>query len=147
MNPIRIKKLLLYGAAFAGLLLLLKVIEYRFLVKSFTVDIYLGAVALVFTFLGIWLANKILPDRDPRYREIRNQPGEHPAGILTERELDVLKNIADGKSNQEIAQGLFISIHTVKTHTTNIFDKLQVKRRTQAVLRAKELGILREKIS
>jgi len=61
--------------------------------------------------------------------------------------LEVLKHIADGKSNQEIAASLYISIHTVKTHTTNIFEKLQVRRRTQAVLRARELGLIKELIT
>lgn len=64
-----------------------------------------------------------------------------PAALLSRRELDVLKLIAQGYSNQQIADSLFISLHTVKTHAQNINFKLGVARRTQAVARAKELGL------
>ena len=146
MKSIAQKRILLYGAAFAVLLIILKTIEYRFLVKSFTIDIYMGAIALVFTVLGIWLSKKISPE-NTSFLQISNRVEGDASGILSERELEVLKHIADGKSNQEIAASLYISIHTVKTHTTNIFEKLQVRRRTQAVLRARELGLIKELIT
>ena len=146
MKSIAQKRILLYGAAFAVLLIILKTIEYRFLVKSFTIDIYMGAIALVFTVLGIWLSKKISPENTSSL-QISNRVEGDASGILSERELEVLKHIADGKSNQEIAASLYISIHTVKTHTTNIFEKLQVRRRTQAVLRARELGLIKELIT
>ena len=146
MKSIAQKRILLYGAAFAVLLIILKTIEYRFLVKSFTIDIYMGAIALVFTVLGIWLSKKISPE-NKSFLQISNRVEGDASGILSERELEVLKHIADGKSNQEIAASLYISIHTVKTHTTNIFEKLQVRRRTQAVLRARELGLIKELIT
>lgn len=146
MKSILKKRILLYGAAFAVLLIILKTIEYRFLVKSFTIDVYMGAIALVFTVLGIWLSKKISP-KNSRFLQISNRVEGDASGLLSERELEVLKHIADGKSNLEIAASLYISIHTVKTHITNIFEKLQVRRRTQAVLRARELGLIQELIS
>ncbi|MCB0664240.1 MAG: response regulator transcription factor [Saprospiraceae bacterium] len=106
----------------------------------------MGVIALVFTVLGIWLSKKISPE-NTSFLQISNRVEGDASGILSERELEVLKHIADGKSNQEIAASLYISIHTVKTHTTNIFEKLQVRRRTQAVLRARELGLIKELIT
>src|SRR5512143_3424478 len=61
---------------------------------------------------------------------------------LSQRELDVLRLIAQGLSNREISERLFLALSTVKGHTRIIFDKLQVQRRTEAVARARELGLL-----
>ena len=61
---------------------------------------------------------------------------------LSRRELEVLSLIAEGLSNQEIARRLVISLRTVKWHASNIYGKLGVKNRTQAVARARTLGIL-----
>ena len=71
----------------------------------------------------------------------RRSSVERPGG-LTPRELEVLQLIAQGLSNQEIADRLFLSLNTVKTHTSNVFSKLDVQRRTQAIQKAKELGLL-----
>jgi ATP/maltotriose-dependent transcriptional regulator MalT len=61
---------------------------------------------------------------------------------LSKRELEVLGLISDGLSNEEIAEKLFISLNTIKTHTSNLFEKLEVKRRTQATEKAKRLGLI-----
>jgi DNA-binding NarL/FixJ family response regulator len=148
MKGIAAKTVLIYGFVLAVLVAILKAIEYRFLVKKFSVDIYLGAMALIFTMLGIWVATMIIqkrrgPEDNGVASEITSTAGE----ILTDRECEVLQKMADGLSNQEIADSLFISIHTVKTHSSKIFEKLGVKRRTQAVVRAKKLGLLSEQIS
>ena len=58
------------------------------------------------------------------------------------KELEVLQEAATGKSNQQIAESLFLSIHTVKTHLSNVYEKLEVKRRTEAIMKAKELNII-----
>jgi LuxR family maltose regulon positive regulatory protein len=72
-----------------------------------------------------------------------NQPtGDSPIEPLSQRELEVLRLIAKGLSNREIGDRLFLALSTVKGHTRIIFDKLQVKRRTEAVARARELGLL-----
>ena len=139
------KDIIVYGIAFALLLGFLKAIEYRYLIKSFSIDLYLGAIALVFTTLGIWVAYKILPitsANNPHSVEIR--AGDLAQNTLSPREIEVLTKMANGRSNQEIAESLHISVHTVKTHSSKIFEKLDVKRRTQAVWKAKQLGILEE---
>lgn len=140
-------KILIYGAVFALLVLLLKTIEYRFFVKSFSIDIYLGGIALVFTILGFWVASNYLSPPKSEARILENFTTSVGSNILSERELEVLKKMADGLSNQQIADSLYISIHTVKTHTASIFEKLNVNRRTQAVLRAREMGILDERVT
>jgi LuxR family maltose regulon positive regulatory protein len=61
---------------------------------------------------------------------------------LSERELDVLRLISQGSSNRQIAETLIVTVHTVKKHASNIYGKLGVRNRTQAVARARELGIL-----
>jgi DNA-binding NarL/FixJ family response regulator len=148
MKGIAAKTVLIYGFVLAVLVAILKAIEYRFLVKKFSVDIYLGAMALIFTMLGIWVATMIIQKRrGPKEKWVTSEITSTAGEILTDRECEVLQKMADGLSNQEIADSLFISIHTVKTHSSKIFEKLGVKRRTQAVVRAKELGLLSEQIS
>ncbi len=82
-----------------------------------------------------------------RMRALLPEPPAEPAGsageVLSGRELAVLELIAQGLSNQEISERLFISLHTVKSHARHINDKLGVERRTQAVARAKHMGLLR----
>jgi LuxR family maltose regulon positive regulatory protein len=78
----------------------------------------------------------------PTWETVDREPQAEMVEPLSERELEVLCLIAEGLSNQEIAQRLFISLHTVKWHTGNIYGKLGVKNRTQAVAKARSLGIL-----
>jgi len=116
-------------------------------------DIYLGIIAVLFTVLGIWLALKI---RKPKIETVivekkivlTTGPGfilnedEVRRLNLSKRELEVLQLMADGLSNQEIASKLFVSLNTIKTHSAQIFEKMEVKRRTQAVDMAKRLFII-----
>ena len=146
------KRILLYGFSLALLLFLLRWLEFRFLVLSHAMDIYVGAIALMFTALGIWLTLKLARPKTQTiivekevYRsetssEINRSEIEKLA--LSKRELEVLNLMGQGMSNKEIADGLFVSLNTVKTHSSNIFEKLDVKRRTQAVEKSKRLGII-----
>jgi ATP/maltotriose-dependent transcriptional regulator MalT len=68
--------------------------------------------------------------------------GLMPVDTLTDREMEVLKMMSKGMSNKEIAEGLEMTVNTVKTHIKNIYGKLQVNRRVQAVAKSKKLGIL-----
>ena len=77
------------------------------------------------------LINKIFAELDYKNPE-----------ILSEREIEILKKISEGKTNKEIAENLFITLNTVKWHTSNIYSKLSVKNRTEAVREAKKLGLL-----
>ncbi|MBW7914614.1 MAG: DNA-binding response regulator [Taibaiella sp.] len=141
------KTILIYGLALAGLTTLLKVIEYKFLVRDISMEIYLGVIALFFTIIGVWAGTKIInrktivqevPVMVERQAEfVQNEAQIKKLGI-SQREYEVLQLMSEGLSNQEIGEKLFISLPTVKTHAT----KLDVKRRTQAVQRAKELLLI-----
>ena len=150
------KTVLLYGILGGVLVALLKLIEYRFLVLEHSLEIYGGIVALLFSVLGIWLGLKLTKtrervvilevDHDPGPRGaadpfVRNEARLGELGI-TPRELEILEAIAAGFSNREIAGRLFVSENTVKTHTARLFEKLAAKRRTQAVQKAKEAGLI-----
>ena len=145
------KTVLVYGILAGALIALLKIVEYRFLVIEHSLEIYGGIVALIFAALGIWLGLKLTRTRETVVvREVlvpvvgpfeRNQTRLAQLGI-TPRELEILEAIAAGLSNREMAERLFVSENTVKTHTARLFDKLSARRRTQAVQRAKEAGLI-----
>ncbi|KAA3637007.1 MAG: winged helix-turn-helix transcriptional regulator, partial [Bacteroidetes bacterium] len=111
-----------------------------------SIEVDVGIVAVIFTGLGVWISSAL---RKPQRKnpEDTDEPFQPNQKIitelgLTEREMEILELIAEGHSNQEIAGKLFISLSTVKTHCSNIFSKLDVKRRTQAIQKAKELGVI-----
>jgi len=149
------KKLIVYGLVYGlcgGLLIVvLKLVEYRFLVVQHSVEIYGGLTALLFAILGIWLGLKITRKEEvvvvKEVAVLTTRPFElneerlHELSI-TRRELEILELIAKGMSNREIAEKLFVSENTVKTHSSRLFDKLSAKRRTQAVQIGKELGLI-----
>lgn len=134
---------MLYGGAMAVLVGVLKYFEYSFLVKDLSAEIYIGAVAVLFTSLGIWAGRKLTRTKvivaDPNFL-LDPQRLDHLG--ISKREYEVLELIAQGLSNQEIAEKLFVSLPTVKTHSSNLFLKLNVRRRTEAVKKAKELMLL-----
>ena len=155
------RMILVYGLLGGALIAALKLIEYRFLVVQHSLEIYGGLVALLFAALGIWLGLKLTkPKETVIVREVPVQvtvpvPVEVPAPRefvvnrarmealgITPREHEILTLIALGLSNREIAERLFVSQNTVKTHSSRLFDKLQAKRRTQAVQLAKEAGLI-----
>ena len=144
------KDIILYGISLAILLFLLKWLELRFIIINHAFEIYAGIIALLFTVLGIWIALKLTkPKIETQIIEktvftdnfILNENELHKLG-LSKRELDVLQLMAHGLSNQEIAEKLFVSLNTIKTHTSNLFEKLDVKRRTQAIEKAKRLSLI-----
>lgn len=149
----RHKEILTYGISMALLLLLLKWLEAHFIIFNYRLDLFIGAIAILFTVLGIWLALKLVrPKVEVRIIEKEIFTGAPPSGGIdrekiaklgiSRRELEVLDLMAMGLSNGEIAGKLFVSLNTVKTHSSNIFLKLDVKRRTQAVEKAKRLNII-----
>ena len=142
-----------YGVLGAGLIVLLDIVEYRYLILTHSREIYGGLVAIVFAGLGIWLGLTITgrPERIV-IRETRvpaasplpfvADPARREATGVTRRELDILELIAAGLSNKEIAERIFVSENTVKTHSSRLFEKLGARRRTQAVQLGKERGLL-----
>lgn len=159
------KTVLIYGLLGGLLIAALKMMEYRYLVLEHSLEIYGGLVALLFAVVGIWLGQKLTRTREKVVlREVpvrvevevpvrvevpvpvsgpfvRNEARVQELGI-TPRELEILEALAAGLSNKEIAERLFVSENTVKTHTARLFSKLSAKRRTQAVQLAKEAGII-----
>jgi ATP/maltotriose-dependent transcriptional regulator MalT len=134
------------------LIVVLKYFEYRFLVVEHSLEIYGGLVAALFAILGIWLGLKLTKKPQPEVvvKEVLVPAPSEFAVIenklrelgVTPRELEILQLIATGLSNREIADKLFVSENTVKTHSSRLFDKLSAKRRTQAVQIGKEMGLI-----
>jgi len=143
------KHILIYGLCGGVLIVILKLVEYRFLVIQHSIEIYGGLIALLFAVLGIWLGLKLTKNKEtvivrevpaPQFFTL-NEKRLRELGI-TPRELEILELIANGLSNREIAEKLFVSENTVKTHSSRLFDKLSARRRTQAVQMGKELGLI-----
>ncbi len=137
--------LVIHAGAMAALVFLLKYAEYRFWIRELRIEVYVGIVAVLFTALGVWIGRKLLEGRKkdpPADPSPAPSPEAARALGISGRELEVLQLMALGHSNQEIADRLFISLPTVKSHTSNLFVKLDVSRRTQAVHKAKAAGIL-----
>lgn len=147
----RNKQVILYGLAMAFLLLLLKWLELRFIIIDHALEIYAGAIALIFTALGVWLALKLTKPKTVIVEKqiylklpeefVINEKELRLLGI-SKRELEVLQLMAIGLSNQEIADRLFVSLNTIKTHSSKLFEKMNVDRRTQAIETAKRLHLI-----
>ena len=129
----------------------LRMIEFRFLIVEHSIEIYSGLIAALFAGVGIWLGLKLTGKKEVLVVKEVTVPATVPFVLneqrlkdlgITKRELEILELIAKGMSNREIAEKLFVSENTVKTHSSRLFDKLSAKRRTQAVQFAKEMGLL-----
>ncbi len=161
----RNKATILYSISLALLLFFLKWLELRYILFDHSIEIYIGFIAVIFTGLGIWLALKLSKPKPESFRietvviekevyiNINENLSDRQAGFvrntllisqleISKRELEILSLLAQGHSNQEIAEKLFVSLSTVKTHNQNIFEKLDVKRRTQAIEKAKKLNLI-----
>jgi DNA-binding CsgD family transcriptional regulator len=137
------RTVILYGLALAALVFVLKYFEYKLIIRDLSIEFYVGAVAILFTGLGIWAGLKLTRKRVVIVGSefILNEPELQRLGI-SKREHEVLGLMALGLSNQQIADKLFVSLNTIKTHSSNLFLKLEVSRRTQAVQRGKELRLI-----
>lgn len=145
--------LLTYGTVGGFLLALLRWVEYRYLVIEHSFEIYGGLVAILFAAVGIWLGTRLARRAPERLvvevpvpvageAEFRLDEARQRELGITARELEVLVLIATGLSTREIAGRLFVSENTVKTHAGRLFDKLGARRRTEAVRRGKEMGLI-----
>lgn len=149
----RHKAAIIYSVSLAFLLFFLKWLELRFIIFDHSFEIYIGFIAVIFTSLGIWLALKLSKPKVETViieKEVYVTRSAHfilNTSLISElelskRELEVLGLMAQGHSNEEIAGKLFVSLSTVKTHNQNLFVKLDVKRRTQAVEKARRLNLI-----
>ena len=148
------RHVLIFGLVGGLLIATLQYTQYRFVVIEHSVELYGALIAILFATFGIWLGLRITRSREtiretvvvrevlvPAEPFAPNTAQQRTLGI-TARELEILNLIARGLSNREIATQLFVSENTVKTHCARAFDKLGAARRTQAVQRGKELGLL-----
>lgn len=143
----RHKRALLYGVSLACLLFFLKWLETRLLIFRNELEMYTAAIALIFMAVGIWVSrNWSVPVKQPVWPQDLSKTAVPMPQVpilpsaLSRREHEVLSCMAEGLSNQEIADRLFVSLNTVKTHAAKLFEKMEVKRRTQAVETARKNG-------
>ena len=134
------KTTFIYAGVLAGIAILLQWMEYMYVVRAFSVEIYIVLIAAFFTALGVWAGYR-LTDRTHAVGFRINSAAREYLGI-TDREYDVLELLARGHSNQEIADRLFVSVNTVKSHIAGLYSKLDVGRRMQAVQKARELRLI-----
>lgn len=144
-------KILIYGLVLGLLIAGLKFAEYKLIIRDHSFEIYGGLVALLFTAVGIWAGLKFVKKKEVLViKEVLVQPTENfmvnennlKNLSISKCEHEVLILMAQGLSNQEVADKLFVSLNTVKTHSSKLFEKLNVQRRTQAVQEAKKLGLV-----
>ena len=145
------KQAILYGLAGGVLIVLLKVIEFQHFVRAYPGEIYGGLLAVIFTAVGIYLglrwhrAKEVIVVKEvpvPVGGPFVLNSGKLSELGITPREHEILTLIAEGLSNREIGERLFVSENTVKTHSSRLFEKLGVNRRVQAVQKSRELGLI-----
>lgn len=134
------KPALLYGALLAVGALALQWLDYARMVRAHAGDLALFLVALGFLLVGLYIGARVIAP--PRPAPFDGNPKALEALGISPREREVLEEIAAGRSNKEIARRLGVSPNTVKTHVAHLFEKLEAKRRTDAIARARELGIV-----
>ena len=138
----------------AILIFLLRWLQWKFLILDHSIEIYVGLVALLFTIMGFWIANQMTKTKFI-IQTVEKQvfiplaenfvPNENAllAFDLSNREFEVLQLMEKGNSNAEMADQLFLSLSTIKTHVSNLYQKMDVKSRTQAIAKAKTLRIIK----
>jgi DNA-binding CsgD family transcriptional regulator len=136
-----LKTVLIYGFALAAGAAALQWLEYQIWARTHAGAVYIALVAVAFLGLGIWVGQRLFRSEPRAGKFTPNERAQSSLGI-TEREREVLQLLADGRSNKEIAARLGLSPNTVKTHVARLFEKLRVARRTEAILLARNLGLV-----
>lgn len=134
------KTILVFGLLIIALLLLFQISKYAVVFGNLNIEIVIAVIAVLFFFIGIYLNKKSLHKKPLPTKEINHQ--KIKALDITDREYEVLQGISNGLSNKEIADKLYVSESTIKTHVSNLLLKLNAKRRTQAIQVAKDFQIL-----
>jgi two-component system, NarL family, response regulator LiaR len=144
--------IILYGVAMAAMIFVLKWLQWKFLIEDHYLEIYIGLIAIFFSALGIWVATHLTGPKiqmlviekevyaEPNERRVLNEI-ELKKLKLSSREYEVLQLLTQGHTNAEIAEKLYLSLSTIKTHVSNLFTKMEVKNRTQAIEKANRLNI------
>jgi DNA-binding CsgD family transcriptional regulator len=147
------RHIFLYGLILAILIFALKWLQWKFLIIDNAIDIYIGLVAIFFTVLGVWVATQLVKPKVQtviverkvfvtQEEEFKVNESELEKLNLSSREFEVLQLLAKGHSNTDIAKNLFLSLSTIKTHVSNLYFKMEVKSRLQAIEKAKRLKII-----
>lgn len=147
------RHIIIYGISLAILVFVLKWLQWKFLIVDNSLDIYIGLIAVFFTALGVWIATQLVKPKIKTVvieKEVHVNPSneftineeELKKLNLSNREYEILQLLSKGYSNNQIAETLFLSLSTVKTHTSNLYFKLDVKSRMQAVEKSKQLKII-----
>ncbi len=148
-----IRHIILYGFILAVLVFFLKWMQWKFLIVDNAIDIYIGLIAIFFTVLGVWVAKQLIKPKIetvivekeiiiPQPEEFTLNETELKKLNLNNREYEILQLLANGCSNAEIAGVLFLSLSTIKTHISNLYFKMDVNSRTQAITKARRLKII-----
>lgn len=135
-----VRTVAIYGCVLALAAIALQWVEYQFWARTHPGSLYMALIAAGFLGLGVWVGARLFR-RPPPAAFAPNLKAQASLGI-TDREFEVLRLLAAGRSNKEIAQGLTLSPNTVKTHVARLFEKLEAARRTEAILKARELGLI-----
>lgn len=134
------KTIFVFSALIVALLVLFQLSQYAYLSGDISIEIIIAIIAIVFFFIGIYINKKTLGKKEKTPSPIDPKKIEQLG--ISQREYEVLVQLSKGLSNKEIAETLFVSESTIKTHVSNLLVKLEAKRRTQAIRRAKDLQIL-----
>ena len=130
------KNWLIYGSLMGLLMFVLEVTHYKAIVRDVQIELFGVVIGTLFLALGVWLGTTWFRQKNRIDRYDASKLG------LSKREIEVLELLSQGYSNQEIADRLFVSLNTIKTHISKIYQKLQAKRRTQAIQKARELALI-----
>ncbi|MEJ0030255.1 MAG: helix-turn-helix transcriptional regulator [Bacteroidota bacterium] len=137
------RTVIIYGLSLAALIFVLKQLQFRYLMRDLSIEFYMGLLAVIFTAVGIWAGLRLTRKKivTVPISNFQFDPSRIEKLGISKREHEVLELMARGLTNQEIADKLFVSVNTIKTHTANLFSKLDVKRRTQAVQRGERIDV------
>ncbi len=149
-----IKHILLYALAIATFIFILKWIQWKFLIVENAIHIYVGLIAILFTILGMWFTTQLLKPKTQTVFVEKHIIIQEPENFclnqtalkklnLTNREYQVLTLIVKGLSNAEVANELFLSLSTIKSHASSLYVKMNVKNRYQAMIKAKKMNIVK----
>lgn len=134
------KTILVFAGLILALLLLFQISTYSINSGNLKIESTITLIAIIFFFIGIYINKKSFHKKHVFSKEINHQKIKDLE--ITSREYEVLQSISEGLSNKEIADKLFLSESTIKTHVSNLLVKLNAKRRTQALQIAKDFQII-----
>jgi DNA-binding CsgD family transcriptional regulator len=141
LSTIDWRRIVLYGLALAAGTFVLQWLDAKYIARAYSGELYIFLIAAGFLVLGVYLGSRLFGGAGPQ-TGFDGNPAARAALGITERESAVLAEIAAGHSGKEIARRLALSPNTVKSHTLRLYEKLEARRRTDAVRKARELGLI-----